>query len=305
MIIEDAIKVELEAAAELLPQRRHDFGSTLRTARRSLMWHRASVMLAAAGMIAIAAFGIEAVIGDARVGRSLAPGSGATATVSDTEVEQTVERFHSSVSDNDLERSWALLSEATRRRIGTIQDWRSTAREIRKDVAWILSPGVETTITRLPGDEAYLATYAAPVDGDSALLEVFTLVREGGEVWVDIVRDRDREVSLTPESPVFMACSVPCDPEELWPPVTDGQTFSVLLERTATTFTTTIDRVWFAVGGEWLGEARLMEGAKEVRAQVTFEPESVPEGENVFTVTVELSDGTLETYGYRVRYEGD
>jgi hypothetical protein len=243
---------------------------------------------------------------EAPVGRTLPPSGGAESSFTIDEADRRVEAFVNAIMDENRDGSWAMLTSRSQERIGGQQNWAQTVAELRSEIFWIEADATRLWTTRLPGRdrETFLATFTAPPQDGSALLEVFTLEEDSEELAIDLKRRYD--ISFTPEAPVFMACQTPCEPEEQWPTIRAGDTFSFLLERMQETFTTTIDDVWFTVGdNDWVGKARLIEGAKEVRAQVTFEPVHVNPGQNVLTITVETSDGSLETYGYRAIYEDD
>jgi hypothetical protein len=304
MSIEEKLRVEMRIAADAMPERFHELPPTLRVAKRSLRVHRVALVGLMATVAVLAFWGVSAITQE-RTGTTLPPAGPNQRAFSDGEVETAIESFRDAIMGNDLVASWELLTLRARQDLDR-ETWGREVNELQNELSWIEVDAERLWITKLPrqGSETFLATYTAPPKDGSAFLEVFTLVEEGGELRVDL--DRRMEISVLPESPLFMACSVPCDPQEMWPEVRAGQTFSFLLERLEQTFTTTIDHVWFTVGEEgWIAEARLIEQPKAVRAQATFEPSQLTTGENVFTITVETSDGALETYGYRVIHAGE
>lgn len=314
MRVEERITQELRSAAEAMPERTHDFPHTLQRAKRGLQLRR-GMLVAVAAAVAVLGFWGATTLTAEPAGMTLPPAAGDQRIFSDQEVEAAIGSFTDAIAARDLDESWEMLTLRSKQRVGAQDKWAQAASELRNEISWIEDDS-GLSITHLPArePETYLATYTAPPEGGSAYLEVFTLEAPNGELGVDL--KRRNEISFLPESPVFRACAVavqpgstdesPCPPEEMWPEVRSGDTFSFLLERLENTFTTTIDNVWFTVGdSDWVGEARLTEGSKEVRAQATFQPDNVSPGENVFTITVETSDGELETYGYRVRYVAD
>ena len=301
MNLEERVRSELQLAADALPERRHEFAPTLRAGRRSLLWRRAAMVAAA---VAVSALGVMSVASLAPVGESVPPGSTRVPGSDASEIDATITSFHSLVEEDRVQESWAMLTPGARQRVGTTEDWSAVLRDLRAEIGWIDEADIDLSVTKLPRPvpSTYLATYTAPVRDGSALLEVFAVEEHGSEFLVDI--DLRQDISLLPEVPRFMACSPPCEPEDLWPEVSAGDVFSVVLEPTDASSRPKIENVWFAVGaGDWVGRATLTdEDGDVVRAQVKFDPEDVSEGENVFTVSIETVDGMLETYGYRVIY---
>lgn len=314
MRVEERIAQELRAAAEAMPERNHEFPPVLHAAKKDVRIRRVMAVGIAASVALLGIWGAGLLVAEP-AGRTLPPAVGTQRVFTDEQAEAATESFVEAILNEDRSTSWELLTLRAKQRVGGQEKWAQVSAELRAELSWIEQDSHRLWVTNIPAraPETYIATYTAPPKEDSGFLESFTLEESGDELGIDLKRRMG--ISLQPEAPVFRACAVEaqpgstessgCSPEELWPPVTPGDTFSVLLERLDETFTTTVDHVWFAVGdGQWVGEARLVEGAKSVRALVTFEPENLTPGENVFTVTIETSDGSLETYGYRVMYEG-
>ncbi|HEY7876559.1 MAG TPA: hypothetical protein VIG64_15705 [Actinomycetota bacterium] len=299
MNTEDVLRRHLHDSSGRIPLRPLQLETVLRRARRHERRRRVTLAVGVAACIAIAAVAVSALWPEADKGRALPPVGPAITALTARDAHELMTRFIARLDADDVNGSRALLSPGARDRAG--DTWSGAMGPLRAQLDWTSAPDVDVTITTLPTGigKRYVATFTAPVEDGSALLFPAVIEIVDGEPLLDLASARLRhDISVTPVAPEFFACSPGCDPRDMWPEVSDGSTFFMVLDPADE-----VAGAWFAVGGDaWVAEASLTPGDESsVSAQATFDAARVEAGTNVFLVAIETRSGSIEVYGYRVR----
>lgn len=306
MNVEDVIRKQLHETSARIPLRPIDLDEVRRTARRGERVRRAVLTVTIAACVGVGAIGVTSLVDSAPKGEKVnvpvGPGAG---TLSGEDAQDLMARFMRRLEARDADGSFELLTPAARARAGGRSEWLDAMEPLRTFLDWTPGADVDTTVTSLSTGigERHVVTFTAPVQDDTALLQPIVFEVVDGEPLLDLPSiTLRRSIMFESLAPQFYACSSAsdCDPRELWPDVSDGDDFSVML-----TPGDEVTDVWFSVGGSaWIARASLVDAGDAVRAEATFEGSEVADGTNVFLVAIETRDGLLETYGFRVDVQG-
>lgn len=317
MIDERELAERLKSAAGSMPLTELRYDMVL---PRAKVASRRLTAILAASMLAVTALAVVALsqlLADSRekTGEVIAPPESNVMDIED--VRPVVEAFAHGMNNNQAEETWELLTPRAQEAIGGLSGWKNKLGSVKYLFSWIDQRNHELLLSpvRFPGRRAVVVVTEPQPRNGSWLLSALTVREVSGRILVDL--DLDRQVSLTPEFPLFQARSAPaCEPDqgcspladselvEALPTISPGDTFSVLLEPEDS-----VEDVLFSVGGDaWVAEAELdqqpgiVDQEGPVRATADFEAEGLPE-QTVFLVSIIRPDGGVDAYGYRVRVE--
>jgi hypothetical protein len=302
---EDQLIRHFQTAGRSIPLRPLNYDAVVSRGKREA---RRFQLLAIAGMLGTAAVAVSVApaINDLFTREIRNPLPPTESDVTERQVRPLIESFAEGMRSRDVEGTWKTLSSRAQESIGGIGVWSNELKEVEYLFSWITRRPHEVFVSPLSGVSA-VATFSEKegnlVTTVPVLVRPSTLrgTREAAADLPSVDLVTEKQVSLTPEAPLFMAGSTcidgPC-PADGMPVITDKQRFSVFLKPRAR-----VQEVHFSLGGdEWVSEGNLDEINDGVRATVDYDGSAAP-GETVFVVSIKRPDGAVEAYGYRVQVE--